>query len=190
MIVLLCLVILFGLLAIGTPVGFAMAGAGSLGLYLTGGMPMLSGILQTAPLSSVTSYELITIPMFVLMAQFIVLAGIAEDLFRAATIWTGRIRGGLAVATAIVGALFGAVCGSSAAAAATLSSTTLPSMMKRDYEPRFASGVVAISGTLAMLVPPSVLVLIYAIIAEASAVHSAAVGPRPPAASSGSLRSS
>ena len=168
MIVALPLTALFGLLLAGVPIAFALLVIGIFGLWSIGGTSMVLGILDTTPLTAVSSYELITIPMFVLMAQFIVLAGIAEDLFRAATIGTGRIRGGLAVATAIVGALFGAVCGSSAAAAATLSSTTLPSMMKRDYEPRFASGVVAISGTLAMLVPPSVLVLIYAIIAEAS----------------------
>lgn len=159
---------LFGLLLAGVPIAFALLAVGIIGLWSIGGMSMVFGILETTPLTAVSSYELITIPMFVLMAQFIVAAGIAEDLFRAATIWTGRVRGGLAVATALVGALFGAVCGSSAAAAATLSSTTLPSMLKRGYEPRFASGVVAISGTLAMLVPPSVLVLIYAIIAEAS----------------------
>ena len=111
MIVLLCLIILFGLLAIGTPVGFAMAGAGSLGLYLTGGMPMLSGILQTAPLSSVTSYELITIPMFLLMAEFVLMSGIADDLFRATAAWVGRIPGGLGMATALAGAGFGAICG-------------------------------------------------------------------------------
>jgi TRAP-type C4-dicarboxylate transport system permease small subunit len=71
MILTLAMIVLFVLLAIGTPVGFAMAGSGVLGLYLVGGMPMLSGILQTAPLSAVTSYELITIPMFLLMAEFV-----------------------------------------------------------------------------------------------------------------------
>ena len=72
----LAMIVLFVLLAIGTPVGFAMAGSGVLGLYLVGGMPMLSGILQTAPLSAVTSYELITIPMFLLMAEFVLVSGI------------------------------------------------------------------------------------------------------------------
>jgi tripartite ATP-independent transporter DctM subunit len=159
---------MFALLLSGVPIAFALIAVGMLGLYMVGGTSLMMGILDTTPLSGVSSYELLTIPMFVLMAQFIVMAGIADDLFRAATIWTGRIRGGLAVATALVGAIFGAVCGSSAAAAATLSATSIPAMDKRGYEKQFSSGVVAISGTLAMLIPPSVLVLIYAIIAEAS----------------------
>ena len=156
------------LLLAGVPIAFALIAVGILGLYMIGGTSLVMGILDTTPLSSVVSYELITIPMFVLMAQFIVMAGIADDLFSAATVWTGRVRGGLAVSAAIVGSLFGAVCGSSAAAAATLSATTIPAMDKHGYEPAFSSGVVAISGTLAMIIPPSVLVLIYAIIAEAS----------------------
>lgn len=159
---------MFGLLFASVPIAFTLVAVGILGLYMIGGTSLVLGILDTTPLSSVSSYELITIPMFVLMAEFIVIAGIADDLFRAASIWTGRMRGGLAVATALVGALFGAVCGSSAAAAATLASTTVPAMEKQGYEPKFTCGVVAISGTLAMLIPPSVLVLIYAIIAEAN----------------------
>ncbi len=92
------------LLAIGTPVGFAMAGSGVLGLFLIGGMPMLTGILQTAPLSAVTSYELITIPMFLLMAEFVLVSGIADDLFKATAAWVGRVPGGLGMATALAGA--------------------------------------------------------------------------------------
>lgn len=162
------LTLLMLLLLAGVPVAFALLIIGMFGLYLIGGTTLMMGILNTAPLSAISSYELLTIPMFVLMANFIVIAGIAEDLFKAATVWTGRLRGGLAVGTAMVGAIFGAVCGSSAAAAATLSSTTLPAMDRRGYDKPFSSGVVAISGTLAMLIPPSILVLIYAIIAEAS----------------------
>ena len=94
MILTLAMIVLFVLLAIGTPVGFAMAGSGVLGLYLVGGRPMLSGILQTAPLSAVTSYELITIPMFLLMAEFVLVSGIADDLFKATAAWVGRIPGG------------------------------------------------------------------------------------------------
>src|SRR5437588_3175545 len=90
MILTLAMIVLFVLLAIGTPVGFAMAGSGVLGLYLVGGMPMLSCILQTAPLSAVTSYELITIPMFLLMAEFVLVSGIADDLFKATAALAAR----------------------------------------------------------------------------------------------------
>ena len=82
---------LFFLLAIGTPVGFAMAVSGSLGLYTVGGLPVLFGILQTAPLSSVSSYELVTIPMFLLMAEFVLLSGVADDLFLATASWMVRV---------------------------------------------------------------------------------------------------
>ena len=123
-------VLLFALLAVGTPVAFALATAGSLGLYLVGGMQTLAGVLGTAPLSSVASYELISIPMFILMAEFVILSGVADNLFKAAATWVGRVPGGLGIATALAGAGFGAISGSSTAAAATLSATTIPAMLK------------------------------------------------------------
>jgi tripartite ATP-independent transporter DctM subunit len=162
----LVLALLFALLAIGTPVGFAMAAAGAMGLFLTGGFDALLGVLQTTPLSVVSSYELITIPMFILMAEFVLLSGVADDLFRATAAWVGNIRGGLGMATALAGAGFGAICGTSTASAATLSATSLPAMLKQGYEPQLAAGVVAISGTLAMLIPPSVAMVVYGLIAE------------------------
>lgn len=160
------LLTLFGLLAIGAPVGFAMGLAGALGLYMIGGLDMALGVLQTTPLTAVSSYELITIPMFLLMAELVLISGVADDLFKAAAAWLGRIPGGLGMATALAGAGFGAICGTSTASAATLSSTSLPAMIKQGYEPKMAAGVVAISGTLAMLIPPSVALVIYGLLAE------------------------
>ena len=157
---------LFVLLAIGAPVGFAMAVSGALGLLLLGGPAMLAGILQTAPVSAVSSYELITIPMFLLLAEFVLQSRIADDLFRAAAAWMGRVPGGLGMATALAGAGFGSICGSSTASAATLSSTSLPAMLRQGYEPRMASGVVAISGTLATLLPTSVGLVLYGLLAD------------------------
>lgn len=154
------------LLAIGTPVGFALAIAGAAGLYVKGGLGMVLGVLETTPLSAASSYELVTIPMFLLMAQFVILSGIADDLFKAAATWVGRVPGGLGMATAIAGAGFGAISGSSTAAAATLSATSIPAMLQRRYEPKLACGVVAISGTLAMLIPPSVAMILYGLIAD------------------------
>lgn len=166
MIALLVLATLFILLALGAPVGFAMGISGALGLWITGGPDMLLGILQTTPLTSVSSYELITIPMFLLMAELVLISGVADGLFRAAAAWIGRVPGGLGMATALAGAGFGAVCGTSTASAATLSSTSLPAMLKQGYEPKLAAGVVAISGTLAMLIPPSIALVIYGLLAE------------------------
>lgn len=168
MLVTLVLVALFALLTIGLPVAFAMAVSGAIGLYAFGGMRVLTGILNTSPLSTANSYEIITIPMFILMAEFVIISGIANSLFSSATIWVGRVRGGVAMATAIAGAGFGAISGSSTAAAATLASTSIPEMMKQGYDPKLAGGVVAISGTLAMLIPPSIALILYGIIADVS----------------------
>lgn len=168
MITIAIVVLLFALLTIGVPVAFSLAVAGSTGLYLTSGWDALAGVLATAPLSTAGTYELISIPMFILMAEFVIASGIADNLFRAAATWVGRVPGGLGMATALAGAGFGAISGSSTAAAATLSSTTIPAMLKQGYEPKLACGVVAISGTLAMLIPPSIALVLYGIIADVS----------------------
>lgn len=160
--------IMFCMLAIGMPVAFALAVSGCLGLYWVGGMDALTGIVSTTPLSTAGTYELISVPMFILMAEFVILSGVADDLFKAAATWVGRVPGGLAMATALAGAGFGAISGSSTASAATLSSTTIPAMLKQGYEPQLAGGVVAISGTLAMLIPPSIALVLYGIIADVS----------------------
>ncbi|KZD07967.1 TRAP transporter large permease [Oceanibaculum pacificum] len=160
--------LLLALLAIGTPVGFALGIAGSVGLYWVGGFPILLGILETTPLSSASSYELITVPMFMLMAEFIIVSGIAERLFQCAAVWVGRVPGGLGISAAIAGAGFGAICGSSTASAATLSATSIPAMMRQRYDPEVAGGIVAITGTLAMLIPPSVALILYGLVANVS----------------------
>lgn len=160
--------LLLVLLAIGMPVAFSLAVGGSIGLYLVGGFDTLVGVITTAPLSTAGSYELISVPMFILMAEFVIMSGVADNLFKAAATWVGRVPGGLAMATAVAGAGFGAISGSSTASAATLSSTTMPAMLKQGYEPKLAAGVVAISGTLAMLIPPSIALVLYGIIADVS----------------------
>lgn len=168
MIVSLVVVLLFLLLAIGIPVALAMAVSGGIGLYAYGGIGMLYGILKTSPLSTANSYEIITIPMFILMAEFVIASGTAKDLFNSAAVWVGRVRGGLAMATALAGAGFGAISGSSTASAATLAATSIPSMLSKGYDPKLAGGAVAISGTLAMLIPPSIALILYGIIADVS----------------------
>ena len=94
------------------------------------------------------------------------MSGVADGLFTAAKTWVGRVPGGLGMATALAGAGFGAISGSSTASAATLSATTMPAMLKQGYDPKLAGGVVAISGTLAMLIPPSIALVLYGIIAD------------------------
>jgi len=164
--------VLFGglvlLLAAGMPIGFAMGLSGTIGLYLLGGMDTVTGVLATTPISTVSTYELLSIPMFILMAEFVIVSNIADELYDSMVIWVGRVRGGLAIATAFAGAGFGAICGSSTAGAATLASISLPAMMRHGYEQRLANGVVAISGTLAMLIPPALALVLYGLLTEIS----------------------
>ena len=159
---------MLALLALGTPVALALLVAGASGLLAHGGMPMVLGILKTSAGSAASSYELISIPMFMLMAEFVILSGVADNLFRSASTWVGRLPGGLGIATTLAGAGFAAISGSSTASAATLSSTTIPAMLRQGYEPRMACGVVAISGMLAMLIPPSIALILYGIVANVS----------------------
>ncbi|MCF3596197.1 TRAP transporter large permease [Rhodobacteraceae bacterium LMO-12] len=152
----------------GLSVALSLSLAGVIGLYLVGGMDLVSGILSATTLPAVSSYELSTIPMFILMANLIIVSGVGDELFDTASKWVGRVPGGLAYATSITGAAFGAISGSSTASAATLASTTIPGMIKEGYEPKLAAGVVAISGTLSMLIPPSVAIVLYAIMVDES----------------------
>src|SRR5205823_4836014 len=98
-------------LAAGLPVALSLGIAGSIGLLASGGIDLLTGILASAPASSVASYEFLTIPMFLLMAEFMVASGISNSLFSSIACWTGRLPGGLGIATAVTGAAFGAISG-------------------------------------------------------------------------------
>lgn len=162
------LIMLFVLLVVGLPVALSLALSGAFGLFLVGGAGLTEGILTSAAQGAVHSYEFVMIPMFILMANFVVASGISEEMFDIAKKWMGRTPGGLAHATALTGAAFGAISGSSTASAATLASTTIPGMVEQGYDPKLASGVVAISGTLAMLIPPSGAMIIYALLADMS----------------------
>jgi tripartite ATP-independent transporter DctM subunit len=168
MIALAIVVLMFALLAVGMPIGFTLIFCGALGIFWIGGFSAVMGILSTMPRDSAATYEFLAIPMFLLMAEFVLRSGIADDLFQAAAAWFGRVRGGLGIATALAGAGFGAICGSSTASAATLSSTSMPAMLRHGYKREMAAGVVAISGTLAMLIPPSIAMVIYALLADVS----------------------
>jgi len=165
---LLGILVMLALLAAGIPVAFAMGISGAVGLYLIGGLEMIEGFLRTSPVSAVASQELATVPMFLLMAELVVISRIADDLFDSAKVWVGRMPGGLAISTAVAGAGFGAISGSSTASAATLAGTSIPAMRRHGYELKFAGGVVAISGTLAILIPPSIGLVIYALVADVS----------------------
>lgn len=166
MLVLSITLLLLFLLLVGVPIGFSMALSGAAGLLWIGGERVLYGITLSTSSSALQSYELITVPMFILMAEFMVISGIAASIFKTAATWVGRVPGGLGIATALAGAGLGALSGSSTASAATLSATSIPAMLSKGYEPKLATGVVAISGTLSMLIPPSIALVLFGIIAD------------------------
>jgi tripartite ATP-independent transporter DctM subunit len=112
------------------------------------------------------SYELAVVPLFILMGNVLSRTGISEDLFRAANAFLGAVRGGLALATMVTCAGFSAVCGSSFATAATMSKVAYPSMKKYGYSDRLASATIAAGGTLGILIPPSIILMIYGILTQ------------------------
>ncbi|ALE74275.1 TRAP dicarboxylate transporter, DctM subunit, unknown substrate 3 [Pseudonocardia sp. Ae168_Ps1] len=162
------LVLLFALLLIRVPVGIAIGLSGVVGLLALGGPETAVGFLQTTPYTAVSAYTLAAIPLFILMAQLVLKSGVTTELFEAARIWVGRVPAGLGVATTTTGATFAAVSGSSTAAAAALASTTVPEMERQNYDRTLAGGLVAVVGTLAAMVPPSIILVFYAILAEVS----------------------
>ena len=159
---------LFVLLAIRTPVAIAMAVVGVIGFGLMNGWaPALSVLVDEAFVIS-TNYELIVIPLFILMGNFATISGMSRDLYTTAYAWFGHWRGGLASATIAGCAGFAALSGSSVAAAVTMGRVSLPEMRRYDYDSRLATGCIAAGGTLGILIPPSTGFIIYAILTEES----------------------
>ena len=160
--------ICLGLIAFRMPVGVAMFVVGGFGFASLAGWPAFLNLLNTAPFSRVSSYTLSVLPLFLLMGQFATRAGLTRSLFTSARAWVGHYRGGLAISTICGCAAFGAVCGSSIATGATMASVALPEMKRYGYSGALATGTLAGGGTLGILIPPSVILVIYAIITEQS----------------------
>lgn len=166
MLALMGLGLIFFFLLLHVPIGIAMGMAGVLGFaYMTDWSPALAMVASEVA-NNLASLELLTIPLFVLMGAFANVAGLSEDLYRTAYVMVGHKRGGLALATIGGCAGFGAVCGSSVATAATFGRAALPSMLQRGYNPGFSGGTVAAGGTLGILIPPSSVMVIYAVLAQ------------------------
>ncbi len=156
------------LIALRMPVGVAMLLVGGCGIAAIGGWDRLFAMLNTLTFSRFSSYTLSVIPLFLLMGEFATRGGMNRALFRCARSWMGHWRGGLAVATIGGCAAFGAICGSSLATAATMSQVAYPEMRRAGYSPALATGTLAAGGTLGILIPPSVILVIYAIYTEQS----------------------
>jgi tripartite ATP-independent transporter DctM subunit len=159
---------LFGLLALKMPVGIAMAVVGTVGFGVLNSWTATMAQLGREPFVIASSYELVVIPLFVLMGNLASISGMSRDLFQAAYAWFGHWRGGLASATIAACAGFAAVSGSSVASAVTMGRVALPEMRRYKYSTRLSTGCIAAGGTLGILIPPSTGFVIYAILTEES----------------------
>ncbi len=158
--------ILLVLLALRIPIGVAMLVVGIGGYVFIRGWTPLLAYLKTATFVQFSNYSLSVIPLFLLMGQFATKAGMSRALFNAANVWLGHYRGGIAMAGVGACAGFGAICGSSLATAATMAQVALPEMRRHKYSGALATGSLAAGGTLGILIPPSVILVIYAILTE------------------------
>lgn len=158
------------LIAVRMPIAYAMILVGGFGTTLVDGPGRMLSQLKTLAWGQFAIYDLSVVPMFVLMGALAARAGLSRALFRAAQAWLGRLPGGTAMAAIAACAGFGAVCGSSLATASTMGRVALPELRRYRYEPSLATGVLAAGGTLGILIPPSVVLIIYAIIVEANIV--------------------
>ncbi|MBL0151445.1 MAG: TRAP transporter large permease [Ideonella sp.] len=154
------------LMAIRTPISVAMFVAGVAGYVLQAGWMPLAAFLNNQAFARFASYDLSVIPLFILMGNFATQGGISKALFEFAAAVMGRFRGGLAMAAVLASAAFGSICGSSVATAATITSVALPEMRRHGYSGRLSTGTLAAGGTLGILIPPSVPLVIYAILTE------------------------
>jgi C4-dicarboxylate transporter DctM subunit len=158
--------IMLVLMAIRIPIAIAMFAAGCTGYLAQAGWLPLSNFLNTQAFARFASYDLSVIPLFILMGHFATQGGISKALFAFASALMAGVRGGLAMASVMASTAFGAICGSSVATAATITSVALPEMKRHGYSGRLATGTLAAGGTLGILVPPSVPLVIYAILTE------------------------
>ena len=154
------------LLGLRMPIGLAMLTAGSLGYIHFTSLAVFLNYMKTTPYHLFANYTLSVIPLFILMGALAEKSGLSTALFRAAAAFLGHLRGGLGMA--LIGACtgFGAICGSSVATTATFGRATLPEFRRYNYDAGFATGMIAVGGTLGILIPPSVILVVYAITTE------------------------
>ncbi len=164
------LAVLIFLIVIRMPIAYAMILVGGIGVTLLNGTAIFMSQLKTLAYGQFSIFDLSVVPMFVLMGALATRAGLSQDMFRAANAWFGWLRGGTAMAAIAACATFGAVCGSSLATASTMGKVALPELRRYNYSGSLATGTLAAGGVLGILIPPSVVLIIYAIIVEANIV--------------------
>jgi tripartite ATP-independent transporter DctM subunit len=167
----LALAVLVALIAIRMPIAYAMILVGGVGIVLINGPLLLMSQLKTLAYGQFSIYDLSVVPMFVLMGALASKVGLSQALFRAANAWLGWMRGGTAMAAIAACAGFGAVCGSSLATASAMGKVALPELKRYNYSGALATGSLAAGGVLGILIPPSVVLVIYAVLVEANIVE-------------------
>ena len=160
--------VLISLLAITVPIGVAMMLCGVGGLAMIIGLVPSLSLFGTTVMQSVVTYDLSIIPLFILMGALASRSGLSQELYDAFNAWLGGFRGGLALATVGACGAFAAICGSSVATAATMSKVALPEMKKYRYSDSMATGSVAAGGIIGILIPPSVILVLYGLLTESS----------------------
>lgn len=158
------------LIAIRVPIAYTMILIGIVGVSLQSGPWIVLNQLKDLAYAQFSNYDLSVLPMFILMGGLASRCGLSSDLFRGANAWLGRFRGGVAMAAVAACAGFGAVCGSSTATASTMGQVALPELRRYNYSGSLATGTIAAGGTLGILIPPSVVLIVYAIIVEVNIV--------------------
>ena len=154
------------LMALRTPIAAAMFIPGALGYVALSGSASLVNLLKGSAVARLTVYDLSVIPLFLLMGQFATQGGLSRRLFHAAAAWIGHVRGGLGMASILSAGAFGAVCGSSVATSATITQVAYPEMKRHGYAGGLSTATLATGGTLGILIPPSVPLVVYAILTE------------------------
>lgn len=163
---LICLAAVLLLALLRVPLGIALLTVSIGGISAINSFDVARTMIPMTLTEAVFSYELAVVPLFILMGNVLSRTGISEDLFRAANAFLGSVRGGLALATMVTCAGFSAVCGSSLATAATMAKVAYPSMKRHGYSDRLASATIAAGGTLGILIPPSIILMIYGILTQ------------------------
>lgn len=156
------------LMALGIPVAYAMAVVGLVGLAATSGWPFMLATLQNLPYAVATDFSFLVIPMFIFMGALTSVAGITNELYTAAYRWTSRLRGSLYYTTVLASGAFGAINGSTVVSAVLFTKMALPEMVKFGYARWLSAGCICAAGTFAALIPPSLSMVLYAILTQES----------------------
>jgi tripartite ATP-independent transporter DctM subunit len=156
------------LMFLGVHIAVTLALVGISGYALIHGVDKSLTMAGMMPFSAIASYNMALFPVYLILGELADVSGMMRDSFRAANIWVGNLRGGLAMASVVGGGLLAAVSGSSTACSAILTKLSLPSLLEHKYQPKLATGALAAAGTLSNLIPPSIGLVIYAVMSETS----------------------